>query len=76
VSDEAETQPMLETILKELRDMRASFEKRFDVIESHLERIEIRLDKIESIALEARATARETQLDLKRLREQLNLPVS
>lgn len=46
------TQPMLETLLKELREFRAETNAR-------LERIEIRLDRVESIALEARADVRE-----------------
>lgn len=48
----AETKPMLETVLRELQTFRAENNER-------LERIEIRLDRIESIALEARADVRE-----------------
>ncbi|HEX8847320.1 MAG TPA: hypothetical protein VF791_21940 [Pyrinomonadaceae bacterium] len=65
MSDEAKTTPMLETILKELREFRVS-------VESRLDEIEIRLDKTQAIALETRAEVRELK---KHLREQLNLPV-
>ena len=75
MADEAQIQPTLETILKKLNDLSDSVDKSFSAIEGRLTRIEIRLDKIESIALETRAMARETQLDLKHLHEQLNLPV-
>jgi tetrahydromethanopterin S-methyltransferase subunit G len=63
--DEAQTKPTLETILKELRDFRASVEARLDEIET-------RLDKTQAIALDTRAEVRELK---KILREQLNLPV-
>ena len=75
MADEAQTTPMLETILKEMREGFSAVNSRIDAVEKRLERIEIRLDKIESIALEARAVAHETQLDLSEFREQLNLPV-
>ena len=74
MSDEAQTKPTLETVLERIAALRTDMGARFDAIDNRLVRIEIRLDKIESIALEARATANETQLDLKRLREQLNVP--
>jgi tetrahydromethanopterin S-methyltransferase subunit G len=63
--DEAQTKPTLETILKELRDFRASVENRLDEIET-------RLDKTQAVALDTRADVRELK---KHLREQLNLPV-
>jgi hypothetical protein len=56
---------MLETILKELRDFRAS-------VESRLDEIETCLDKTQAIALDVRGDLRELK---KHLREQLNLPV-
>jgi hypothetical protein len=63
--NEAQTKPMLETILKELRDFRTS-------VEGRLEEIETRLDKTQAVALDTRADVRELK---KHLREQLNLPV-
>lgn len=56
---------MLENILKELRDFRAS-------VESRLEEIETRLDKTQAIALDTRADVRELK---KYLRDHFNLPV-
>jgi hypothetical protein len=56
---------MLDTILKELRDFRAS-------VEGRLEEIETRLDKTQAIALDTRAEVRELK---KYPREHLNLPV-
>ena len=55
---DAETKPMLETVLRELQTFRAENNAR-------LERIEIRLDRIESIALEARADVRELRAQLR-----------
>jgi hypothetical protein len=62
---DAQTKPMLETILKELRDFRAS-------VEGRLEEIETRLDKTQAIALDTRAEVRELK---KYPREHLNLTV-
>lgn len=56
---------MLETVLKELRDFRASVEERLD-------RIESLQDRTVAVAYETRADIRELK---KHLREQLNLPV-
>ncbi len=75
MADEAQTKPMLETILERIENLSKELGEFRKSVEGRLTRIEIRLDKIESIALEARATANETQLDIQRLREQLNLPV-
>ena len=75
MADEAQTQPMLKTILERLENLSNELGEFRKSVVGRLTRIEIRLDKIESIALEARAPANETQLDIKRLREQLNLPV-
>jgi hypothetical protein len=65
MTDEAQTRPMLDTILKELREFRVS-------VEGRLDEIEIRLDKTQATALETRAEVREPR---KYLREHFNLPV-
>lgn len=65
MSDEAQTKPMLENILKELREFRASVEVRLDDIET-------RLDKTQATALDVRADLRELR---RHLRDQLNLSV-
>ena len=75
ISEKYDTKPTIETVLELISALDAKVDRRFDALEKRFERIEIRLDKIESIALEARAIANETQLDLRRLREQLNITV-
>jgi small-conductance mechanosensitive channel len=76
MADEAQTQSMLKSILERIEAVAKELHEFRAAVEGRLTRIEIRLDKIEAIALEARAIAQETQLDLKHLREQLNLPVA
>ena len=76
MADESQTQPMLQTILQEMRTGFAAMEKRFSVIDESLEELETRMDKTQGIALDTRAMVRELKTDLKKLREQLNLPVS
>ena len=65
MSDEAQTKPMLETVLKCID----ALEQRMD---ERLERIETLLDRTASATFETRADVREIK---KQLREQLNLPV-
>ena len=55
------TKPTLETLLEMLREMRDETRAGF----ARLERIEIRLDRIESMALETRADVRQLRLDVK-----------
>lgn len=76
MTDEAQTQPTLQTILerievvtKDVRELRAFTEDRFEDLET-------RMDKTQGAVLDTRATVREVRSDLKKLREQLNLPVS
>jgi chromosome segregation ATPase len=76
MADEAQTQPMLQTILEEMRAGFATMEKRFSIIDERLEELETRMDKTQGIVLDTRATVRELKSDLRKLREQLNLPVS
>lgn len=76
MSDEAQTQPLLETLLREMRDGFAKVDRRFDGLEQRLESVESLIDRAASAAYDTRAEVRELKSDLKKLREQLNLPVS
>lgn len=52
---EDETKPLLEAILKEVRDGFAASDRRFAAIERQLERMDIRLDEISSFAHQTRS---------------------
>ena len=60
MSEDRATTPTLETIMCELQAFRSETNQR-------MERIEIRLDRIESIALEARADVRELRAQLREI---------
>lgn len=76
MADEAQTQPMLQTILERIDALATETRKRFDAVDERLEELETRMDKTQGIVLDTRATVRELKSDLRKLREQLNLPVS
>ena len=76
MSDEAQTRPTLDTILERInalgKEVHGSIESlRQEVnafriaVEDRLEQIETRLDRTQSIALEARADLRELRADLR-----------
>ncbi len=65
MSDEAQTKPTLETILERINALGARMDKRFDTLDDRIARIEIRLDRIESMALETRADLREFKMQFK-----------
>jgi predicted nucleic acid-binding Zn-ribbon protein len=75
MADEAQTQPMLQTILERIDALATETRKRFDAVDERLEELDTRMDKTEGIVLDTRATVRELKSDLRKLREQLNLPV-
>lgn len=75
MSDEAQKQPMLETILKEVRDGFATVNRRMNVQEQRLESIESLVNRAAGVAYDTCAEVREIKADLKKLREQLNIPV-
>ncbi|MCP9495495.1 MAG: hypothetical protein MSG64_13700 [Pyrinomonadaceae bacterium MAG19_C2-C3] len=65
------TQPMLETILKELREFRLETNARLTVIEKRLESVEERLESVEIDIDKTRAVAHDTRGDVRELRAQL-----
>jgi hypothetical protein len=88
VSDEAATKPALETVLEHISDLRdgmdafraemSTFRDEMNAFrastEERLERIGIRMDRIESIALEARADVRELKREFNDFRSQFKQP--
>ena len=57
--DEAQTRPMLETILEEMRAGFAKVDKRFDALEQRFEAVESLVDRAASAAYETRAEVRD-----------------
>ena len=55
MNDEAQTKPMLETILEEMRAGFAKVDKRFDALEQRFESVESLVDRAASAAYETRA---------------------
>jgi chromosome segregation ATPase len=74
MADEAQTKPMLETILERIDMLDEKFSKRFDALEQRFEAVESLVDRAASAAYDTRAEVRELKADVKRLREQLNVP--
>lgn len=68
MSNEADILPTLQTVLNELREFRATTERRFDGIEHQLSRMDIRLDRIESFAHQTRSEVLALRADLKEFR--------
>jgi hypothetical protein len=85
MSDEAPTQPMLETILKEMRagfnsinerftaieTRMSSVEGRLHIIETQLFNMDIRFDRLESVAYGAHSQVVGLRADFKEFRSQL-----
>lgn len=71
---EALTKLTIETILERIAALSTQMASGFGTVEQRLEQIEIRLDRVESMALDSRADVRELRLDFKKFREQLKLP--
>lgn len=69
------TQPMLESLLEEVRAVRREQGEFRTSIENRIERLEIRVDRIESVTLDTRADVRELKLDLKEISIRLKEPV-
>ena len=61
----ADTKPTIETLLERLNAVAEEVRKGFASVEQKLERIEIRLDRVESMALETRADFKEFRSHLK-----------
>jgi uncharacterized coiled-coil protein SlyX len=74
MADEAQTQPMLETLLRELRDFRASVEKRFEKMDTWLDRIESMVNTTRGEMLEMRADFRDLRSKFKEFRSQFKQP--
>ena len=74
MSDEAVTKPTLETVLERINDLRGEVGAFRASTEEKLEDIEIRLDKIQSIALEARSEVKELKREFRDFRSQFKQP--
>jgi archaellum component FlaC len=61
----ADTKPTIETLLERFNTLAEEIRKGFASVEQKLERIEIRLDRVESMALETRADFKEFRTHLK-----------
>jgi hypothetical protein len=65
INQKYDTKPTLETILERLNALGEQMQAGFNLMEQRLERIEIRLDRVESMALETRADFREFRAHVK-----------
>ena len=81
MSDEAVTKPTLETVLERINDLRDvvdAFRAEMNTFrtsaEERLEDIGVWLDKVQSIALEARSDIREFNREFRDLRSQFKQP--
>jgi hypothetical protein len=76
--DEAPTKPTLETLSKQIEDlraeMRAEIHAGFAAINYMFEQMDIRLDSIEGIALQARSEIMYLRVDFKAFRSQFKAP--
>ncbi len=75
IAQRYDTKPTFETILEEMRDFRATVEKRFDSFDTRIsrfeERIEARLDRIESEVKKTGAEFYEMRADFRDLKREL-----
>jgi hypothetical protein len=76
MSDDAPTLPTTQIILEEMRAGFASVNKRLSVIEHQLEQMDIRLDRIESVAHGAHSEVMNLRADFKEFRAQFKEPVT
>lgn len=67
MADDFTTRPTLETLLEMMRDVRDEVRAGFKAVGERLDRIEIRLDRVESMALETRADLRELKVQLREI---------
>lgn len=65
IGQKYETNPTLETILKEMRAGFAAVNARLNGIDARLDRMEAQLDRVTSVAHETRAELRELKTQLK-----------
>lgn len=64
MADEANTEPTLETILKEMRAGFSAVDRRLSTIETQLENMDIRLDRLEGFAPQTRSEVMNLRADL------------
>ena len=76
MSDEARTKPTIETVLERINALAEEMRAGFAAINQRLERTEIRIDRLESMALETRADVRELRLEFNEFRVQFKLPAT
>jgi chromosome segregation ATPase len=75
MADEAQTKPMLESILHELREFRASVEKQFQDLDVRIDRIESEVKLTHSELFALRADFKESRGEFNEFRAQLKQPV-
>jgi hypothetical protein len=72
MSDEAPTKPTLETIAKQIEDLRAEMRAGFAAINRMLEQMDIRLDEIDGVASKAHSEVMFLRVDFKEFRAKFN----
>lgn len=65
MADNLTTKPTLDTLLETMLGVRDEVRAGFEAVEERLERLETRMDRVESIALETRADLRDLKKQLK-----------
>jgi hypothetical protein len=74
MSNEAITKPTIETVLERINALGERVDAGFAAVEERLERMDIRLDRAESIALSTRADVQELRSDFRKFSKQQNSP--
>ena len=72
--DEAPTKPTLETLSKQIEDLRTEMRAGFAAFNYMFEQMDIRLDSIEGLALQARSEIMYLRVDFKAFRSQFKAP--
>ena len=74
MSDEAPTKPTLETLSNQVEDLRSEMRAGFAAINYMLEQIDIRFDRLESVAHGAHSGVMNLRADFKEFRSQFKAP--
>ena len=83
MSDEAQTKPTIKTVLERLQDFRSAVETRFDaverrlsVIETQIENMDIRFDRLEGFANQTQSELKYLHADFKEFKSQFKQPAA
>jgi hypothetical protein len=74
MSDEASTKPTLETLSKQVEDLRSEMRAGFAAINHMFEQMDIRFDRLESVAYGSHAQVVNLRADFKEFRSQFKAP--